>query len=180
MSQIIYISGGARSGKSSWALRLAHKRKGRVAFIATGEPRDKEMKQRIVQHRRDRPQTWTTFEEPTNLSGLIEKIGPDYPTIIIDCLTLWTSNLLLKQRAPRAILSEAARLAESLKKTRGLVIIVTNEVGCGIVPANRLARDFRDIAGRINQTIAHISDTAYFMISGIPLVIKKKRKRRAG
>lgn len=175
MGKIIYICGGARSGKSSFALKLAKEEKGRVAFIATGEPKDREMKKRIAKHRLDRPKTWTTFEEPVELAELIKKIGTGYQTILIDCLTLWVSNLLLKKTSHDAMAQEAVHIVKALRKTRGKAIIVTNEVGLGIVPNNRLARDFRDIAGRVNQLIASESDEAYFMISGIAAKIKQTK-----
>lgn len=175
MGKIIYICGGARSGKSSFALKLAKEEKGRVAFIATGEPKDREMKKRIAKHRLDRPKTWTTFEEPVELAELINKLETRFQVILIDCLTLWVSNLLLKRAPHKTIAKEAVRLMEALKKTGATAIIVTNEVGLGIVPNNRLARDFRDIAGRVNQLIASESDEAYFMISGIAAKIKQTK-----
>lgn len=179
MNKIVYICGGARSGKSSFALMLAKKKKGRVAFIATGEPKDKEMKERIAQHRLNRPKTWTTFEEPAELAGLINRLGTRFQVILIDCLTLWVSNLLLEKTSHETIAQEAARLIGALRKTKATAIIVTNEVGLGIVPNNRLARDFRDIAGRVNQLIASESDEVYFMISGIATKIKPTNERNS-
>lgn len=179
MSKIVYICGGARSGKSSFALKLAKEDKGRVTFIATGEPKDEEMKERIACHRLARPKAWITFEEPVELTRLIEKIGKGRRTIVIDCLTLWVSNLLLKKTPTEKIAKKAAELAGALKKMKGRAIVVTNEVGLGIVPANKLARDFRDIAGRVNQLIASECDEAYFMISGIATKIKPTKERKS-
>lgn len=179
MNKIVYICGGARSGKSTFALKLAKEKNLCVAFIATGEPKDKEMKERIAKHRLKRPKAWTTFEEPVDLAGLVNKVGTGFQVILIDCLTLWVSNLLLKKTPHEMIAQRAARLIEALRKTKATAVIVTNEVGLGIVPDNRLARDFRDIAGRINQLIASESDEAYFMISGIPVKIKPTNERNS-
>lgn len=172
MGKITFILGGARSGKSAYALLLAKKCKGKVAFIATCEPLDKEMRQRIARHKRTRPEHWQTFEEAKDVSGLLDKIGSRFDCVVIDCLTLLVSNLILSGRSQGSIESETKKIITRLKKIRTRAIIVSNEVGLGIVPANKLARDFRDTAGLINRVVAKDSDEVFFMVSGIPWKIK--------
>lgn len=171
MGKVTFILGGSRSGKSSYALELAKKYK-RVAFIATCQPKDLEMKRRIRLHKKLRPAYWQTFEEFQDIPALLKKIGLKFDLIIIDCLTLWVSNLLLEGLKETAIEDKAKRMAILLKKSKSQSIIVSNEVGLGIVPQNKLSRNFRDIAGRVNQIVAENSDAVFFMFSGIPLKIK--------
>lgn len=168
MSEITFILGGARSGKSSYALGLAKACK-KVAFIATCEPLDKEMRQRISLHKKSRPKHWHTFDEPRDICALLNKISHKYDFLIIDCLTLLISNLLIVKRNPEV---EIKRILACLKKFKGKTAVVSNEVGLGIVPDTALGRAFRDIAGRINQTVAREAKNVYFMVSGIPWRIK--------
>lgn len=175
MGKITFILGGARSGKSSYALKIAKDRPGKVAFIATCEAKDKEMKGRIAIHRTTRPSHWTTFEEPRNIDKRAGKISPSFKTVIIDCLTLWITNLMMENMTPASIEKKARQLVSIMKKMKADSIVVSNEVGLGIVPDNKLARDFRDIAGRVNQIIAGRSDKVYFMISGIPMKLTKNK-----
>lgn len=172
MGKIIYISGGARSGKSSFALTLASRMAGRTAFVATCEPLDKEMKKRIGAHKKSRPREWETFEAPLCVSLVLKNIKDAFGVVIIDCITLLVSNLLLKGHTEAFIEEEVRSMCRYLKKERVCGIIVSNEVGLGIVPENELARAFRDIAGRVNQVIAEESDEAFFMVSGLPLKVK--------
>lgn len=172
MARIIFILGGARSGKSKYAAGLAQKSGRRVAFIATAEPNDPEMKSRIKLHKKARPKHWTTLEEPKDLTALLSKIGKKFKCVIIDCLTLLVSNLFLEGLTHKSIEKKLAALVKGLKNAQGKVFIVSNEVGLGIVPENKLARGFRDIAGKINQLVAEEADEVYFMISGIPWKIK--------
>ncbi|MDD4979935.1 MAG: bifunctional adenosylcobinamide kinase/adenosylcobinamide-phosphate guanylyltransferase [Candidatus Omnitrophica bacterium] len=172
MAKIIFITGGARSGKSAYALELAKKGKRKVAFIATCQALDKEMAKRINLHKKNRPRNWQTFEEPVNISKLLYKIIKKFPLILLDCLTLLVSNLILKGLREPAIYEEINKVLSELKKSRASAIIVSNEVGLGIVPKNKLGRDFRDIAGKINQFVARESDEVFFMVAGIPLKIK--------
>ncbi len=172
MAKIIFIIGGARSGKSAYALILAKKASKKVAFIATSLALDKEMTQRIRKHRKTRPKDWRIFEEPYAVAKLLNKIGTEFEVILIDCLTLLVSNLMLKGFSEAAIEKEFHRILSELNKTRAKVIIVSNEVGLGIVPQNKLARDFRDIAGKVNQLVAVKSDVVFFMFAGIPTKIK--------
>ncbi|MBI5123896.1 MAG: bifunctional adenosylcobinamide kinase/adenosylcobinamide-phosphate guanylyltransferase [Candidatus Omnitrophica bacterium] len=174
MGKITFIVGGARSGKSGYAVKLA-KDSGvkRVAFLATCEARDEEMKRRIALHKKARAATgWKTFEEPQGVSPLLKKIGNGYGLIIIDCLTLLVSNMMLKGRKDKLIAKEIGMMLSVLRRVNADCVIVSNEVGLGIVPENKLARDFRDVAGRINQMAAKDADEVFFMIAGIPWRIK--------
>lgn len=171
MARIILILGGARSGKSMHAASVARKHK-KVAFVATCQAEDKEMQERIRLHRKSRPKNWKTFEETKNLAPLLMKIGSAFDCIVIDCLTLLVSNLILGGYKEDEILKEIKAMLDSLKKKMAKVVLVSNEVGLGIVPANKLGRDFRDIAGKVNQAVAKVADEVLFMVSGIPLKIK--------
>lgn len=173
MGKITFIIGGARSGKSHLAMKMAKDAKyKKVAFIATGEARDDEMKKRIVLHKKARPTNWRTFEEPCHVSNLIKTTGGKFKLVMIDCLTLLVSNLLLMDRKERYIELEIVKMMSGLRKARADSIIVSNEVGLGIVPENGLARDFRDIAGRVNQVVAKAADEVIFTVAGIPWRIK--------
>jgi adenosylcobinamide kinase/adenosylcobinamide-phosphate guanylyltransferase len=170
---LILVTGGARSGKSCFAQKLAEAVKGRKAFIATAEPLDHEMKQRITLHRKKRPAGWNTVEEPLHLEKMIKKCGEGYDVLLIDCLTLWISNLMVnKNMKEKAILKNISNLVTSCKEIPSRVIMVTNELGMGIVPANRLSRLYRDLVGKANQQIAAEADEVYFLVSGIPMKLK--------
>ena len=172
MGKITFILGGARSGKSSYAAVLANRSKKKVAFIATCQGLDGEMRRRIASHRRERPSSWVTFEEPLDVRAALKKAGSGFDIVLIDCLTLLVSNLLLKGVRGPAIEKKTVDIMEALKSTRSRSIIVSNEVGFGIVPENKLARDFRDIGGRVNQIVAAEADEVYFLVSGIAMKIK--------
>ncbi|MDD5595304.1 MAG: bifunctional adenosylcobinamide kinase/adenosylcobinamide-phosphate guanylyltransferase [Candidatus Omnitrophica bacterium] len=174
MAKITFILGGARSGKSTFALELAKKYR-QVAFIATCQGLDKEMQQRIKAHQSSRPGHWQTFEEPKEIMRALGKIRNNFPCIIIDCLTLLVSNLVLSGASHDSIENNIKKVLQQLKKFKGRVIIVSNEVGLGIVPRNKLGRNFRDIAGRVNQFMAVNSDEVFFLISGIPTKIKGRK-----
>jgi len=172
MGRIIFILGGARSGKSTYAIELAKKNKGKVAFIATCQALDEEMARRIEFHKKTRPGDWQTFEEPCKVSGLLNKITAKFDVILLDCLTLLVSNLMLKGLKEGAIAKEINNILFFLNKSKTKAIIVSNEVGLGIVPKTKLGRSFRDVAGKINQAVARKSDKVFFMVSGIPWRIK--------
>ncbi|MFH1259259.1 MAG: bifunctional adenosylcobinamide kinase/adenosylcobinamide-phosphate guanylyltransferase [Elusimicrobiota bacterium] len=172
MGKIIFILGGARSGKSSHSLKLAGAVRGRAAFVATCAPLDKEMEKRIEKHKSSRPLNWQTFEERRNLPALMAKIGSKFRVIIVDCLTLYLTNLLLAGLDEAAIERNIGQLLQTVKAVKSKTLIVSNEVGLGIVPQNRLARKFRDLAGRINQIVAEKSDEVIFMVSGLPIKVK--------
>lgn len=172
MGKITFILGGVRSGKSNYGLKLALGFKRKVAFIATGQALDKEMRERIRKHQQLRPRHWQTFEETQDIAALLKKINNDFPCIIIDCLTLLVSNLLLAGHGHAVIEDKIRQLVAGLKKKKAQAVIIANEVGLGIVPRNKLAREFRDITGRMNQIVAKEADEVVFMVSGIPTKIK--------
>ena len=175
-SRIILITGGARSGKSSLALKPASLSPCKKAYLATGEPLDPEMLERIDKHKMQRGKDWDLLEEPIKIGNAIERLMGEYSMIVLDCLTLWVSNLLTRQNDEIAIEREYQNFMAALKlfqSTEGSrLIIVSNEVGMGIVPDNTLSRRFRDIAGTLNQRVAEIADEVYLAVSGIPLKIK--------
>jgi adenosylcobinamide kinase/adenosylcobinamide-phosphate guanylyltransferase len=171
MGKIILILGGARSGKSTYAVSMAKEHK-RVAFVATCQALDQEMKGRIGLHKKARPKNWKTFEEARDLEPLLKKISDSFDCIIIDCLTLWVSNLILYGYKEREILKAAREVLVNIRRKKARAIIVSNEVGLGIVPSNKLGRCFRDIAGKVNQIMAEEADEVFFTISGIPTKIK--------
>ncbi len=167
------LTGGARSGKSAAAVAAAGASGAPVTFIATAEPRDAEMASRIARHRSCRPDHWTTVEAPHDLAGALEAADPA-DTIIVDCLAIWTTNRMLTEpRPPDAdIVEEAVRLALLLAERPGQGLVVTNEVGSGVVPATPLGRDFRDLLGSVNQALVRAADAAYLVVAGrlLPLV----------
>ena len=169
-SRIVFVTGGARSGKSRFALSEALKIGGKKAFLATAEETDREMEDRIRRHKQDRGNRWKTFEEPISIARIIREIDGRYPVVVIDCLTLWLANVMMSGLDAE---KETGRLLAALKALKKSVLfIVSNEVGMGIVPENELARQFRDMAGQMNQGVASISDEVYVTVSGIPLKIK--------
>jgi adenosylcobinamide kinase/adenosylcobinamide-phosphate guanylyltransferase len=172
------VIGGCRSGKSSHALHLAD-RMGNVRkrFLATCIPQDDEMHQRVSRHRAERGAGWIAVETPIFLAEAIRDIGPKADVLLVDCLTLWVSNLMMEHAAdpdpPEDLLTaRTCRLIESLRVAACPVILVTNEVGAGIVPDNPLARQFRDAVGQVNQRIAACADQVIWMVAGIPVKIK--------
>ena len=171
MNKIILILGGARSGKSTYAINLAKKHK-RIAFIATCQPLDKEMQHRIRIHQQTRPKNWKTFEEPKDLDSLLLRMNKTFDCIIIDCMTLLVSNLILGGYKETDIFKKIRKMLINLKKKQAKVILVSNEVGLGLVPTNKLGRQFRDIAGKVNQLVARVADEVFFVIAGIPTRIK--------
>ncbi|TZG25945.1 bifunctional adenosylcobinamide kinase/adenosylcobinamide-phosphate guanylyltransferase [Sphingomonas montanisoli] len=168
MSSLLVL-GGARSGKSRHAQARAEAIAGELVFVATAQAFDDEMRDRIAHHIADRGPRWRTIEEPINVVGVIDREAAPGRVLLIDCLTLWTSNLMF---AERDIATEAKALADAIGRAAGPVILVANEVGLGIVPDNALARRFRDAAGTINQAVASAVDEALFMAAGLPLKLK--------
>jgi adenosylcobinamide kinase/adenosylcobinamide-phosphate guanylyltransferase len=171
MASSLLILGGARSGKSRFAI-AEHARARRVAFIATAEARDADMASRIARHRSERPASWTTVEEPLDLVGRLREVQGMVDAIIVDCLTLWVSNRLLRGDADDAILAEAEALARLLPGCRCGVTLVSNEVGEGVHPPTAAGLRFRDLLGLVNQRLAAASDRVVFMIAGLPLTMK--------
>jgi adenosylcobinamide kinase/adenosylcobinamide-phosphate guanylyltransferase len=164
---LILIGGGSRSGKSRYALELARARGSRRGFLATAQACDDEMRERIRMHREDRGADFVTVEEPQDLVGVISRSEALFDVLVVDCLTLWLNNLLLAGIEP-----DFAELFDRVATSPVLSILVTNEVGCGIVPENALARRFRDLAGTMNQRAAASAIEAYWMALGIPLRLK--------
>ncbi len=177
-----FITGGARSGKSSFAEKLAVQLKKRVTYIATAEALDGEMADRIRKHKERRPASWTTIEEPHRVTAVLEEVGQQEGVILIDCLTLLVTNLLFSsttseqkdaQQKEQDLLSEIRRLAQEAQECQADVIIVSNEVGLGLVPEYPDSRLFRDLTGWANQIMAQEADHAYFLVSGMALDIKQ-------
>lgn len=173
MSKTIFILGGARSGKSRFALELGKQQSGHKIYLATAEARDAEMRERIAQHRRKRSADWETIEEPLRLSETLQSLEERADVVLIDCLTLWLSNLMMdERRSDGAISKKMSQLVDTVAKTTLTIIAVSNEVGQGIVPADPLARRFRDFSGLLHQRYAAIAEQVYFMTAGIPQRIK--------
>ena len=172
MKEILFIIGGCRSGKSSHALYLANQIPGQKIFIATCTPHDKEMEERVLLHKKQRSRAWSTLEVPVRLSETISKNSRKENVILVDCLTLWISNLILENDDQENIDGHIRKLVRSLEKAECPIILVSNEVGTGIVPENRLARLFRDAAGFTNQKVAACADKVIWMVAGIPVGVK--------
>ena len=172
MRKFIFILGGARSGKSRYAVELAKKLKKKVAFIATATSPDREMKKRIKLHKISRPRQWKLIEEGKDISSILSKLKGKYELILIDCLGLLISNLLASNSEDKEIERIIKRLINNILKVKITTILVSNEVGSGIVPDNPLARRFRDILGLANQMMAKKADDVIFIQSGIPIRIK--------
>ncbi len=171
LPSVTLVLGGARSGKSIYAESLIEEVGGGV-YLATAQAFDAEMQDRIGTHQDRRGSLWTTLEEPMNLSDAIldaATVGAGAP-VLVDCLTLWLSNLMA---ADKSIDQEASILIETLRNSTIPVVLVSNEVGLGIVPDNKLARDFRDHAGKLNQQIGAMADRVVFIAAGLPLTLKE-------
>jgi adenosylcobinamide kinase/adenosylcobinamide-phosphate guanylyltransferase len=172
MTKKIYlITGGARSGKSAFAERLANGMTGKRAYIATAQALDPEMAARIQHHRERRGAAWDTYEEPLAIADLLVKLNERYQIVLLDCLTLWLSNVMAHNCGDDASIP-APMCWSAIKSFDGTSIIVSNEVGLGVVPDNPLARKFRDLAGMLNQRVAQAADEVYFTAAGIPMKIK--------
>ena len=173
------IIGGARSGKSHFAQELALKSGGAVLFVATAEAGDEEMKQRIEEHRKARPRTWKTLEVTNNVGYQITQNIGKATTVIIDCITLLINNIFQQHgkkldtaTTEKEVMNEIGVLLNCIERVNGSFIIVTNEVGLGLVPADRLSRLYRDLLGKANQVLAQHADEVYLMVAGIPIIIK--------
>jgi len=173
-SGMIFITGGVRSGKSFFAEKLALKAGKDRVYVATMQALDGEMKQRIARHKINREdKNWRTVEEPLALLNVLKRENKKKRVILIDCLTLWITNMMLKAYSEKEILSAAEALAGFAGRAEAQVIVVSNEVGMGIVPDNVLGRNFRDTQGRVNQIFAAQAKKVYFMVAGLPLKVKK-------
>lgn len=173
MARVTLITGGVRSGKSSHAIALAMGQEAaRRFFLATAEALDDEMRARIARHRETRPAGFETIEEPLHLCVVLETLVGRADIVVLDCLTLWVANLMERGFDDDAIIAEGEALATALLRAPFETIVVSGEVGWGIVPENPVARRFRDLLGWINQRFAHSADTVLLMAAGYPLRVK--------
>jgi len=168
-SHSLFVLGGARSGKSGYAQARAERLPGRKIFVATAEAHDEEMRARIARHRAERDTRWTTVDAPRDLAEAIDARSGTGAVVLVDCLTLWTSNLML---ADADMDAARHRLRDCINRFDGHLLFVANEVGLGIVPDNALARRFRDEAGRLNQLVAAIASEVVLLAAGIPVKLK--------
>ena len=185
MSNIILVTGGARSGKSNFAESLCIKQNNNTAYIATSVAFDDEMKSRVKKHQESRPKDWKTYEIYKDIDSIVKELDENYNTVIMDCVTLMVNNLMFTygievdkatsdqlDELENYIRDQITKLLEAVKKTNLYFVIVSNEVGMGIVPENKLARIYGDFVGRANQLISKYSDEVYFVVSGIPMKVK--------
>jgi adenosylcobinamide kinase/adenosylcobinamide-phosphate guanylyltransferase len=167
--KLTLVLGGARSGKSRHGERLVLQSGLAPVYVATGEPLDDEMAARIAEHRARRGAGWRTLEEPLDLAGALRRQCDPGRAVLVDCLTLWLTNLMVAKRPVRA---EMARLVELLPTLAGTLVLVSNEVGLGVVPTDAMARAFIDHAGWLHRSIAERADVVFFMAAGLPLYLK--------
>lgn len=185
MSNIILVTGGARSGKSSFAESLCITQNNKTAYIATSVAFDDEMKNRVKKHQESRSKDWKTYEIYKDIYSIVEELDKNHDTVIMDCVTLMVNNLMFTHgievdeatseelnELENYIREQITKLLEAIKKTNLYFVIVTNEIGMGIVPENKLSRIYGDFVGRANQLIASYSDEVYFVVSGIPMKVK--------
>ncbi|HLC18231.1 MAG TPA: bifunctional adenosylcobinamide kinase/adenosylcobinamide-phosphate guanylyltransferase [Thermodesulfobacteriota bacterium] len=169
--KFVFVLGGARSGKSDFALRLSDDLSGRKVFFATAEPLDDEMRLRIERHRDSRGEKWETVEEPVDVVEGIRAVDGG-GVVVLDCLTLWLTNLMGAGLGDEEILSRVKALSEACASSGASIVAVSNEVGLGVVPENRLARRFGDLSGTANRLMAEAADEVYFLTAGIPVKVK--------
>ena len=173
MNTKIFIIGGCRSGKSGHALTRAQEFPGNNrVFIATCNPQDDEMRQRVARHQEERSRSWQTVEAQLLLPEAVDANSRKADVILVDCLTLWISNLLMASEDPDEIERQIPRLTAAIQNTKCPLVLVSNEVGQGIVPANKLARQFRDLVGYVNQAVADCVNEVVWTVAGIPVKIK--------
>jgi len=174
-SQLVFIVGGASSGKSEVALQLAAKGIGKTApraFVATAESLDEEMAMKIARHRQSRSSVWVTAEVPIALTTWFNEQGHHYRVILVDCLTMWLSNHCARGTKDREMLEETRTLLRAIRRNDARVVLVSNELGMGLVPPDAQSRRFRELAGEVNRHMAEEADHAYFVVSGMPLSLK--------
>lgn len=173
MAEMIYITGGARSGKSSFAQQCAEKHAGKLLYIAPARVDDDEMTARIEMHQRDRGDRWELLEEPLWLAERLTDRAAGHGALLLDCVTLWITNLFFHfEENQGPVLAEVDRLIELAWQLDEPLYLVSNELGSGIVPENRMARKFRDLAGIVNQRLAAAADHAWLVVSGLPVKLK--------
>jgi adenosylcobinamide kinase/adenosylcobinamide-phosphate guanylyltransferase len=167
------VLGGAKSGKSSFALNVCNSLNKKRIFLATAQAFDKEMEDRIRRHQAERGSGWRTIEEPLKVAETIGSLDSEDTVILLDCVTLWLNNLYMEYGEDQETIDEAIeKLARQLTDIRGAVVVVSNEVGMGIVPDNQLSRTYRDTAGYMNQRIARLSVKVVVVLAGLPMVLK--------
>ena len=173
MNKTVFILGGCRSGKSRYAIEMAQKAsESKNVYIATCIPQDDEMNSRVARHRKERGPDWQTVEAPVYLPEAIDSLSGEAGIILVDCLTLWLSNLLLENQDSEFVLDRVQKLTRAARESACPVILVSNEVGAGIVPENKLARLYRDLVGSTNQAVADSVDQVVWVVAGIPVTIK--------
>ena len=185
MSNIVFVTGGAKSGKSAFAESLCIERNDKTGYIATSIPFDDEMKEKVRLHKERRPSNWITYEIYEDVFKIIENVSKECDTVMLDCITLMVNNLMFKydmnpqdlsneelEKMDEYIFNQFEKLIEEIRKTELDFVFVTNEIGMGVIPANKLSRIYANTAGKINQYVASNSDEAYLVISGIPVKIK--------
>lgn len=183
--ELMLVLGGARSGKSAFALKLAQEAGGRVLYVATAQPGDEEMRWRIARHRRARPPSWRLLEEPLAVAQALAPLLDDADIVLLDCLTIWVSNLLLSalpegvvrgrqevDAAETAVEEATAALLRCYCQGNASFLVISNEAGMGLVPAHPLGRLFRDVLGKANQRLAAQADKVYFLLAGMALDVK--------
>jgi len=176
-SHLVFIVGGASSGKSEAALRLAAKGIDKTAprvFVATGEGLDEEMTMKIARHRQSRSSQWVTAEVPLDLSTWFKEHSRHYRVMLVDCLTMWLSNHIERGTKEREILEETRALLRLIRRIGGRVVLVSNELGMGLVPPGAASRRFRELAGEVNRLVAQEADDTYFVVSGLLIPLRKE------
>jgi adenosylcobinamide kinase / adenosylcobinamide-phosphate guanylyltransferase len=179
MGKIVLVTGGARSGKSRFAESYAARYGSNIAYIATAEIHDEEMAFRVSLHQKRRPADWQTFEAPFDAHGMLALAGREHDMVLFDCLTLYVSNFLCAvdnadmEKTGLALKKQIGLLLRQAQKNEGTTVFVTNEVGAGIVPENKLARAYRDLAGLVNQWVAYDAEEVYLVTCGLPVDVKK-------
>jgi adenosylcobinamide kinase/adenosylcobinamide-phosphate guanylyltransferase len=169
---VTLVLGGVRSGKSRWAQEFAGKAE-HVAYVATAQARDAEMREKIRRHQEDRPKHWQTLEEPLELAAVLTEHAQEFDLLLVDCLTVFVANMLeAAEIDPKSLEARIDRFLEALRSTPVSIVLVSNEVGCGVVPPYPLGRKYRDVLGELNQRVAAIADDVVLMVAGLPFALK--------
>ncbi|MFO7983645.1 MAG: bifunctional adenosylcobinamide kinase/adenosylcobinamide-phosphate guanylyltransferase [Desulfuromonadales bacterium] len=173
MARVVFITGGGRSGKSSFAQRQAEACSGKLLYVATARAHDAEMAERVERHRQNRGERWATLEEPLDLAGKLPRAAEGMSAVLLDCVTLWITNLFFAHSEEfEPVFAAVDQFVDSWQHLDIPLYLVSNEVGSGIVPENSLARRFRDLAGEVNQQLAAAADEAWLVAAGLPLRLK--------
>ena len=171
---ITLVLGGARSGKSAYAEKLAAQTMQKVVYVATAKVRDKAIEERVTLHQQSRPSEWLTVECPLDLGAVLQEHASKGNTVLVDCLTMWVTNMLCEEDSKKVLAEQKQSFFESLGTVKGNVVFVSNEVGMGIIPMGEITRDYVDIAGRLHQDIATLADKVLLIVAGLPMVLKDK------